>query len=87
MTALVIVPSPRVDLAPSVRQRQKLMGVQAFVAAPAIEGLHEGVVGRFAKPREVKRYAVFMSPAIQRFGDKLRAIAHWEAALFRQHLP
>lgn len=46
------------------------MGVQAFVAETAIEGLHESVVGRFARPRAAR------SPAIQRFGDKLRAIIH-----------
>ena len=56
-TALVIVPSPRVDLAPGIRQRQEPMEVQAFVAEPAIEGLHEGVFGRFSRAREVQRYA------------------------------
>src|SRR3546814_6137566 len=43
-TALVIAPSPRVDLAPGVSQRQEPMGVQAFIPEAPVEGFHKGVV-------------------------------------------
>ena len=47
-TALVLVPSPRLDLGPCVGQRQEPMGVQAFVAEKPVKAFDEGVVGRFA---------------------------------------
>jgi hypothetical protein len=37
-TALVEVPSPRLDLGPGIVQRQELMRVQTFVPEPAIDG-------------------------------------------------
>jgi hypothetical protein len=43
--------------------RQEPVAVEAFVAQAAVERLHEGVVGRFARPREVERDAVLIGPA------------------------
>ena len=75
-TALVIVPSPRVDLAPGVGQRQEPMGVQAFIAEPAIERFHKSIVRWLAWPREVERHAILIGPTIQDLRDELRAIVH-----------
>jgi hypothetical protein len=36
---LIEVPSPRLEFAPGVVQRQEPMRIQAFVAQPTIEGL------------------------------------------------
>ena len=49
-TAFVVLPPPRLDLAPRVGQRQKPVRVQALVAQPAVERLDQCVVGRLARP-------------------------------------
>lgn len=49
-TALVVVPPPRLDLAPRVGQRQELVRVQALVMQAAVERLDQRVVGRLAGP-------------------------------------
>ena len=45
-TALVVLPPPRLDLAPRVGQRQEPVCVQALVAQAAIERLGQRIVGR-----------------------------------------
>jgi hypothetical protein len=56
------------------------MGVQTFVAEPAIERFHKGVVGRLARPREVQRYAVFIRPAIQGLAQESVCFLDYDAA-------
>ena len=75
-TALIEFPSPRLDLAPSVVQRQEPMHVQIFVPEPAIEGLNERVVCGLTESGEIQRNFVHIGPLVKRSGDKLRAIVH-----------
>ena len=48
-TALVVVPPPRLDLAPRVGQRQEPVRVQALVAQAAVEALDVGVLVGLAR--------------------------------------
>lgn len=73
-TALVIVVPLGLDLGTSIRQRQEPVAVQALVAKPAIEALDEGVVGWFARPREIERDAAGVGPQIQVARDRLAAL-------------
>lgn len=73
-TALIIIPSPGLDLGPRVGQRQEPVRVQALVAQAAVERLHERVVGGLARPREIERGPVLIGPAVQRLRDELRAV-------------
>ena len=73
-SALIIVPSPGLDLGTGIGQRQEPVGVQALVAQATIERFHEGIVGWLAWPAEVERDAVFVRPAVEGFRDKLRPI-------------
>jgi hypothetical protein len=49
------------------------MRVQAFVAQLSFEAVGEGIVGRFARPREVRRDLVEIGLVIEHAGDELRA--------------
>ena len=65
MTALIIVLSPRLDHGASVGQPQEPADVQALIAQAIVERLHEGIVGRLARPANVERHAVLVRPAVQ----------------------
>jgi len=62
------------------------MGVEAFIAEPAIERFHERIVGRLARPREVQRNAVLMGPptllVIWKWSE-MRSAAFWLASLLQ----
>ena len=73
-SGLVEVRPPRLDLAPGVVQRQEPVRVQAFIAQPAIEAFHEGIVGRLSRPAEVQRDTVDVGPVVERPRDKFRAV-------------
>jgi hypothetical protein len=59
---LIVVPAPSLHLFPSVGKRQEPMRVQTFSAEPPIEGFNERIVRWLARPREVQRYPVSISP-------------------------
>ena len=50
------------------------MSVEAFGAEAPVESLNKCVVGRFARPGEVKRDPALVSPQIQITEDKLGAL-------------
>jgi hypothetical protein len=52
---LVVVSTPSLAFSPRVVEAHEPMRIQALGAELAIERLDEGVVGRFARPGEVKR--------------------------------
>ena len=72
--ALILVPSPDLDLGAGIGQRQEPVGVQALVAQATIERFHERIVRWLAGLAEVERDAILLSPAIKRLRDKLRPI-------------
>jgi hypothetical protein len=72
--ALVVVLPPGLDLGPGVCQGQEPVRVQALIAKPSIERLHEGVVGRLARAAEVQRDGVLIGPAVECLGDELRTV-------------
>ena len=73
-TALIVVPPPRLDLAPRVGQRQGPVRVQALVAKLAVERLDQCFVGRLARLLEVQRDIVLVGPAVEGFRDELRPV-------------
>ena len=73
-SGLVEVRPPRLDLAPGVVQRQEPVRVQAFIAQPAIEAFHEGIVGRLSRPAEVQRDTVDVGSVVARPRDNFRAV-------------
>ena len=50
------------------------MGIQALGPELAIEGLDEGIVGRFAGLAEVQHDALLIGPQVEVAGDELRAL-------------
>jgi hypothetical protein len=73
-TALVILPPPPFDLGLCIGQRQEPVCIEALVTQSTVEGFDKGIVGRFARPGEVQRYAIGVGPAIERLRDKLGSI-------------
>ena len=81
---LVIEVPPRVDLAPSVVQRQKSMLIQALLPEPAVEAFNQGVVRRCAAAREVELDAVFISPSVHDFSRELTSIVDFDGRYARR---
>lgn len=50
------------------------MGVQTLRAEASVEGFDERVVSRLARPAEVERDAIGVSPQIEIAGDKFRSL-------------
>ncbi len=65
--ALVVVPSPGLDLGPGVGHGQEPRYVQALVAKATVERLYKGVVGGLARSTEVQRHAVLVRPTVECF--------------------
>src|ERR1044071_6563508 len=61
----VVVPAPILHLFPRVRKVHEPVRVQTLGAEPTVECFDEGVVGRFAGPREVECDTVLVGPQIQ----------------------
>ena len=70
-TKLIVVSTPLLHLLAGIVKRQEPMGVQALRAELAIERLDERVIGRFARPREVKHDVLLVGPKIEIAGDEL----------------
>jgi hypothetical protein len=51
-------------------KRVEPVGVVALLLEPAVEGLDEGVLGRFARADEVEVHAAVVGPAVERFEMK-----------------
>ena len=50
------------------------MDVQAFVSQRSVEGLYEGVVGRFAWSRKINPCSMMIRPQINQLTCKLSAV-------------
>jgi hypothetical protein len=74
--ALIVLPSPSLDLPLSVFQAQEPIRVQAFFPQPAVERFHVRVVGRLSWSAEIQRYSVSVSPSVQSFRNEFRAVVH-----------
>lgn len=59
---LVVVSTPSLAFSHRVIQAHEPVGVEAFRPELAVEALDERIVGRLARPREVKRHAFHVSP-------------------------
>src|SRR5215471_19875707 len=70
----VVVLAPILHLFASVCKAQGPVCVQALGSEQAVERLDEGVVGRFAGPREVERDTALIGPQIQITRNKLSAM-------------
>jgi len=53
-TMIVVVDSPRLDLPPSVSQRDEDIGVEAFVAQSSVKGLDVAVVDGLPRSNEIE---------------------------------
>jgi len=73
-THRVVVSTPSLAFCAGVVETQEPVGVQAFRSELAVERLDEGIVGRFAWPDEVKRYAFHVGPEIEFPADELGAV-------------
>jgi hypothetical protein len=51
---IVVVDSPRLDLPPSVSQRDEDIGVEAFVAQSSVKGLDVAVVDGLPRSNEIE---------------------------------
>jgi hypothetical protein len=61
----VVVLAAILHLFPGIRKAQEPMRVQALGSEATVEGLDECIIGRLARPREVKRNAPLVGPQIQ----------------------
>src|SRR2546422_3054687 len=73
MLGVVVVP-PGFDRQLRLGHRYKPMGVQAFVAEPAVEALDEGVLRRLPRLDEGERDAAAVSPRIEHPASELRPV-------------
>ena len=71
---LVVVSTPSLAFSLRVVEAHEPVRVQAFGAELAVEGLDEGVVGRFARPREVEDDAALIGPQIEIARHELAAL-------------
>ena len=71
---LVIVLTPIFYFSPGIIKAHEPVGVQAFAAELAVEGLDGGVVGRLSGPGEVEDDALVIGPRIEIAGDEFRAL-------------
>jgi len=57
--------APSFDLAPGVVKGEEPVGVQAFIAQPAVEQLDQRIVGRLARPTHTERDLVQVGPLVE----------------------
>ena len=89
---LVVVSAPSLQLFARIRKADEPVRIHAFRPNPAVERFGKRVVRRLARPREVERNALRISPQIKVATDKLRAlvdadrlrIAHLRAGPFER---
>ena len=79
-STLAVILEPLGDDLASVLATVEPVGVQALVAKPAVETLHEGVVDRFGRAAEVQMHAVRVSPLIKDIRDELRTVVDRDGA-------
>ena len=75
---LVIAPSPSLDFAPGIADRQEPVYVQKFLAQPPVEGLDLRVIRRFPGAREILLDTVLLGPSIHGLRYELRAVIHFD---------
>src|SRR5450432_856900 len=73
-THLVVVSTPSLAFCTGLVEADEPICIQTFGAEFAVEGFDEGIVGRFARPAEVERHALHVSPEIEVLADKLRTV-------------
>ena len=71
---IVVIDSPRLDLAASVGQREEYIGVEAFVAQTSIKGLDVAVVDGLPRSDEVELDTVLECPCVEHLGLELGAV-------------
>ena len=71
---LVVVSTPSLHFCAGVVKAHVPVRVQALRPELAIERLDEAVVGRLARPREVKNGALTIGPEVEITADELRAL-------------
>ncbi len=75
-TAHVVSVPPWLDLGLCSFQAQEAVGNQSFFAKASVERFDLRVVRRLAGAAEMQRYAMFVGPPIERFGDEFWAAVH-----------
>jgi hypothetical protein len=82
----IAVSPPCFNLLAGIRQRNKDLCVQAFVAQSAVKTFNVGIVHWFARPYEVELDILLVGVSVERLGDKLAAIVDcdgfWQAGYF-----
>lgn len=84
---VVVVVAPDGQLAPGVGEAVEQLLIQELVAQRPIERFNERILLRLAGIDVVPLDPVFAGPPQDCLAGELGPVAHWEAALFRQHLP
>jgi hypothetical protein len=73
---LIVFSTPSLQLFGCIFKAHEPVRVQALRPEPAIERLDEGVVGRFARTREVLYHVVGIGPKVHILGDELAALVN-----------
>src|SRR5258705_915327 len=73
-TLLVVIFAPVFDLLPRVSQARKPVGIQTFIAQPAVEAFHVRVLHRLSWLNELQPHSTFFAPRSQRSATKFRSI-------------
>jgi len=73
-TSLVTVYAPGPEFAPRILQGHEPVPVQTFLAQPAVERRHRGIVRRCSRPGKVCTDPPFIHPPVRHFPCKFRAV-------------
>src|SRR3974390_1864327 len=71
---LVVFPTPSLHDLLRFRQGREPMGIQTFCSKSSVERLHEGIVGRFSRPRKSDPHSILIGPQIHRLTGELAPI-------------
>jgi hypothetical protein len=73
-SVMVVIRPPRFDLAPGIRDRQKLIRVQTFIAQLAVKGFDKAVFDRLSWSDEVEQNTPLVRPFIEHSRSELGAM-------------
>ena len=81
------MPPPSLDQDPGLRERVEDLAVEQLIAQGSVEAFTIAILP-WRSGRDIQRlHADLGEPLLHRRRDKLRAVAHWEAAFRRAAMP
>ena len=73
---LMVIDPPCFDLLPGIVERAEHVGIQAFIAKPAVKPLHHRILYGFPRSDAIELHAMRIGPGIERLGREFPAIVH-----------